>query len=229
MFDAEDTWVEIGHRQRNHGEDDSLWVAWNRTRSLIQFEDVKRSILQIRNGDPEILDAKVQFKIRRVGCNWQDPDIALHRLNRAFDEDEATWECSDIDEYEACRQWRMIGLPPNVEPVYDTEATGVHQLTVGQIGYLEFNVTNDIINYMYQPYDLTVGYLLKKVCEHGPGCASFTSCEGGECPKLLVKVKTYCPKPTPEEEELPCPDPVISRWNWDAKKTIQEYQRETYA
>jgi hypothetical protein len=50
-WEAEDTWIEIGHRTVNHGEEDSLWVAWNRTRSLVQFNNVRYDILQDSDGN----------------------------------------------------------------------------------------------------------------------------------------------------------------------------------
>ena len=177
-----------------------MWVAWNRTRSLVQFNGVRYDILQDSDGNPILLSATLRLFIRRAECEWTDPDLAIHSLSRTFEEDEATWECSEYDDYGACRQWRQLGLPPAVLPDYEKEPSGVAQIHQGQLNWLEFDILSDVIEFMNKPYDLTLGYLVKKVCEHGPGCISFWSCEGGRCPELKIRMRTDCP-PVPEEPE----------------------------
>jgi hypothetical protein len=131
--------------------------------------------------------------IGSVGCTWSDPELALHKLSSSFIEKEATWICSENDDYGACVSWRMIGLPPTVTVDYDKEPTGIINLTPGQLGWIEFDVMQDLLEFMTGPYELSMSYLVKKVCEHGPGCATFWSCEGGRCPELDVMLRTNCP------------------------------------
>jgi hypothetical protein len=149
--------------------------------------------------------------------------LAIHSLPRTFEEKEATWECSEYDDYEACRQWRQLGLPPAVLPDYEKEPSGVTQIHQGQLNWLEFDILADVLEFMNKPYDLTLGYLIKKVCEHGPGCISFWSCEGGRCPELKIHMKTLCPEvPLEPEVEPPCPDSTETKWNWDAPKDLED-------
>jgi len=229
-FYAEDTWIELAHREANHWTDDKLQVAWNRSRALVQFRDVCHTILQehkhLSPNEPTlILSAELIFTIAKVGGGWEDPDVAIHRIHE-YVEKQASWDCSAVDHDNCCKQWRMIGLPPQVVPSYELEPSGVQQLKPDETGLVVFNLTQEVNDIVYKDGPCnTVSYLLKKVCEHGPGSAWFWSCKSDNqlCPKLVVTVRTQCPvlpKPTPPTP--PCPDDEME-WDWDADNRDRTY------
>lgn len=218
-FEPEDSWIELANREINHCLDDKLEVKWNRSRAIVQFRNVRDTILQKHKFKSpkevtQILSAELKFNIAiEVGAGWADPDIAIHRLPE-FEQCEASWDCSAVDSDECCTQWRMIGLPPQIVPSYSVNPSGIHQIHAGQRGSITFELLDEIKEYVLTNPSRTIGYVLKKVCETGSGVAHFWSSRNTLfTPTLTVVIKTKCPTILPVIPEPPCGDD--EKWNWD--------------
>jgi hypothetical protein len=96
----------------------------------------------------------------------------------------------------------MSSLPPAIHPSFVARPIATEELTDGVAStWLEFNVTDEVIDLLFHREFCSVhSYIVKKVCEHSPGCVSFDSCEAGTCPELVVRVRIPCPE-APEEPE----------------------------
>lgn len=219
-FYPEDTWVELNDRLASHCDDQTLEVKNNRSRALLQFEQVTQSILQAHkkeapNVKTVILNATLHLSIKHIGCGWEDPEFAVHRIEE-FQCATATWDCSAVDKDGCCSQWRMIGLPPQVEASYKAETSGLANLHNGQTGELVFDILEEVTAHVDAGDQHPITYILKKVCEHDSGCASFWSSEAGSLsPRIEVLLKTKCPvRPKPPVAGDPCPDPQRDLGDW---------------
>lgn len=217
-YHADDTYISLEHRNVNFGKLTDLVVSSKHERTLLRFNDLRYSILQLREQRVEILEAKIQLFIRGAVTKddgWEDPVLALHNVDGNFCEDEATWDCRDMDESDHCSSWKMTPLPPKIHPDYKFEPTDVVNISTYQHGYIEFNVTHDITDFIYSTPEHTKSYLLKKACESDPGRIVFWSCEnegddGEHCPILWVRVRNACfPPPKPVEPPVTCEEDEI--------------------
>lgn len=211
-FYGEDAWIELNDREANHANTDFLEVSHNRSRTIVQFRDVRNSILQefvdVTKEAVTITKATLRFTIIKVGC-FVDNEIAVHSLP-TFNDKRANWDCSDIDDDGCCKQWRMIGLLPQVPTSYATAATDIQLLEKGQTGHLDFDVLADVKEYFDKNETPTIGWILKKVTEKNPGHASFWSSRSqpvGEVvePILVVEFETIeKPVQPPQPPKEPC-------------------------
>jgi len=112
----------------------------------------------------------------------------------------------------------MIGLLPQVQTSYVSQATDIQSIVKGQTGLLSFDVLADVNEYFNDNDSQTVGWILKKVAEKEPGNALFWSSRSHPAgtvvaPQLFVEFQTtsHTPPPPPTPKE-PCPD---DEWDWD--------------
>jgi hypothetical protein len=165
----------------------------------VRFDDIRYIVGQDANDPFTIMQATLRLFIRGVitpSSGWSDDvdgQIALHNLNHNFCEETATWECRDVDEAGLCVQWRMLPLQPKVKPDYSWEPVATLNITNYLQGWIEFNVTEDIISFFENSYLNDKSYLIKKVCEKEQGTIWFWSCEGGRCPELEIWLRHTCP------------------------------------
>jgi hypothetical protein len=201
VFKAKDTFIEMSNREENYGRVANLQVAGNSNgtmRTLLRFDDVQYTIMQQRNsqGAPTIpttiLKATLRAFITGRLTDWEDPTISVHRLKDNFCEEEATWECRDNDEQKCCIKWRMLPLGNKIAPDYELTPLAQHDITVGDAGWMNFDVTDTIRELVDNSFFNSISFLVKKDVESDPGWVTFWSCEGGRCPELLVDIEQPC-------------------------------------
>lgn len=135
--------------------------------------------------------------------------VAVHVLDNNFCEDKATWECRDYDSTGCCTQWRMLALYPKVKADYEfTETASIDLKQIeGHRGWITFDVTEDIKDFMNNGFLNSRSYLVKKDCETDWGWIKFWSCDTPgqmNCPNLEINLKSRCfpvpviPEPEPE-------------------------------
>lgn len=141
--------------------------------------------------------------------------LAAHKLDRLFKQNEATWDCSNV-EADCCNQWYMSQLNPEVKPSFQITPLSVQNVSyLNERRMLDFNVTS-AVQYALDQGDEKIGFLVKEYCEEVEGSLKFWSCETNDCPQLLVYVKFFCQtnsSSTPSTTEN-CKDKNL-QWNWD--------------
>ncbi len=146
--------------------------------------------------DPQVVSATLRFFIRGVihekNGFENDPFLAVHNLDNNFCETEATWDCRDKDETGCCMQWRMLALYPKVKGDFDFEPSDKQEIALYQQEWVEFDVTDDVKNFMSHGFLNAKSWLVKKYCEKDFGHISFWSCEGGRCPELVINLRSPC-------------------------------------
>jgi len=112
----------------------------------------------------------------------------------------------------------MIPFGPKLKPDYKYKPADLENITVGECGWLEFDVTEDIIDFRDHSYLDARSYMIKKVCEKDFGRISFYSCQHGVCPELIIYLEAQCIEPPP----TPCPN-ITNRTEFEHK-----HPRPTY-
>ncbi len=187
-------------RTANYHDSPQLGVSATKQRTILRFDNIHYQLGQYSSLPWNLVSAKLRLLIKGEveDQGWQtDPEIAVHTLKNNFCTEKATWDCRDIADDGACVQWRMLPLPPTVKPDYNFEPVAVQTIENGDNGWLEFDVTDDIASFLDNSYLNAHSYIIKKVCEKEEGYLWFWSCEGGQCPELVITISRYCPETVP--------------------------------
>jgi len=178
---------------QGHGSEETLWLSSSpRVRTLVRYDLGPLSGLTVES-------AKLEFTITSAaqvhgGGDWKDQSVDAHRLNEAWTEAGATWNCADDaspnEDEEVCsrrNRWKMTGNERQL--AYDAMASATVPLTDGQTGVVELDVTEDVTK------DVTAGFggdgwLVKLGSEEGNNGVGFGSRESASGPHLAVVCST---------------------------------------
>jgi outer membrane protein assembly factor BamB len=196
-----DTHVRSGQSNHNYGGLDFMRLqSSGDNRALVKFD--QQSLAAGIHGT--VLSAKLRLTIVDNGNNWGTTGrtIDLNRLTADWAEGNgtensqgsgsgATWACA-IDSIisnsakncSGATEWEM-GQPNNplVHP-WNATVTDSQNITNGQSGVVEFNVTADVQDFINGSSNY--GWLLKKTVEGQAGQVSFSTKEGLYTPQLVV-------------------------------------------
>jgi len=204
VIEACDTQVSIDERSVNFDCNTSTCAgSTGLTRAIWKFDGVREVF--IGRDQQKIVSATVQGLIRgQATGGWQDSALGLHVLNNNPCCDTATWDCRDKDETGCCVTWRMLQHGPEIVPDFQCDPVGVKNISLTSIpttqGWLQWDVLDDIENFRDNSFLDSRSYLVKKECEADDGDICFLSCEGGQCPQLVIQLEAVCPPPP----ENPC-------------------------
>ena len=177
-------------RNKNYGDDSTMKSSkTNQNRTLVGFD---KAGVEDRVGTGTLLRARLRIYIGSNLSGWGTTgrDLAAHRLKEAWDEDRATWKCaSDSDLTNTSPDgttWKMSGS----NRCYDTTASATVRITNATTGWIELDVTDDVLAWLDGTQDCE-GWLLKLAEESKSGSLLFDSRENasGFAPQLLLEVK----------------------------------------
>jgi len=203
---VEDSYIEITNRTKVHGYDQDLWVsAANKRRTVVKFDQLRAAILPyLSQMNPIcsdcIAEARLRFRVWgsvRPEDGWLDGNISVHPLDLSFCQKYANWDCRDLDDTGCCSTWRMSALLPQVKPSYRYQPAAVRKVTPYLQGWLEFDVTKDLQDFLEDSNSNSRSWLVKKQCESDPGMIRFWSCDGPGCPQLIINLSIPCSNATP--------------------------------
>jgi len=167
--------------------------------------------LELLNKNQKFLSAKIRLYIRGIvklpQQGWEDSKLVLHNLNNNFCGDKATWECRDFDETGCCVEWKMLALYPKIKPDYAWEETTSIDVVNFQQEWIEFDVKDDIEEFLANSFLNSKSYLIKKGCEKDFGWIRFWSSHTADhlnAPELSIAIKARC---GPEKPVIPPPAP----------------------
>ncbi|HKO91989.1 MAG TPA: DNRLRE domain-containing protein, partial [Polyangiaceae bacterium] len=191
---AGDTYLESGSPNQNHGVDARLSLqAPGKHRTLLFFgaPEITAAV-----GDGTLVSARVELDLQATGSNWGSSGrtIAIHRLERASAEAQATWNCAldaDIsnqqDDCSGTSAWSMGASDPAQQP-WRSPPTATALITNGQSGVVGFDVSADVAAVLAGSA-AGHGWLIKKVEETLNGSLEFASREQGSGPRLLLEIE----------------------------------------
>jgi hypothetical protein len=202
-----DTYIRSGQANQNEGAGQFMRIQANgNNRALVRFDQAE---LESEIGNGTILSATLQLTITDNSNNWgsEGRTVDLHRLISDWIEGNgtendrgtgngATWNCAIdsliqnlVKDCSDSTEWEMAQPNnPSVHPWIETP-TDTQTITNNQTGIIEYDVTQDVTQYLDGSTN-NYGWLLKKTNEAQAGQAEFGTKESQFTPQLTI---TYQP------------------------------------
>ena len=199
---AADTCVRSYHPLSNYGDRDILGVAdgifGSLKASFVRFDPAE---IQAAVGSGGLLSATLELSIKAVDRDWDEGDVALHRMTVPWEEDGATFLCSndtdsdwggpsDHDCADSDR-WSLRASSRHSRP-YDTTPTAVAPLWSDRTEPLRFDVTNDVQAALADDSTVHHGWFLQPEVDLFGVWATFHARESETPPRLVLHVDDDC-------------------------------------
>ena len=191
-----DTYIREGTANAAAGSEVSMYVRdLTNHRSLVAFD---QQVLASTVGTGTVTAAKLRLEVIYNANNWGTTgrDVAVHRMTRAWNELNATWNCANDSNTQngsadcsgtnawsmsTASQWPFVATP-----------SAVFVQKSAQIGVVEWDVTNDVKSFMQGTANY--GWIVKKVDETKSGFVKYSTHEGALAPQLVLTISNGGPR-----------------------------------
>lgn len=193
VYPFEDTWVSSSFQSKNKGSELYLDLGTYHagSRALMKFD--KEEIKSLLEGK-ELISARLELPIKNHYIH-RTGTIGLHKMNRNWDENKATWKCANdtnlMNWKNDCPDdsWLMWSHNPNNTTPYPYELTSFATATIerNQEMPLGFDVASYVLNLVAE--ESNYGFAIYKDSTNINDPLKLFSREADIKPKLILKLK----------------------------------------
>ena len=190
-----DTYIREISENQNAGAEVSMQVNnLGNHRSLVAFD---QQWLVASVGTGTVTAAKLRVEVIYNANNWGSAgrDIAVHRLTRAWNELNATWNCANDSNIQNsspdCSGTNAWSMSTSAQWPFVATPSATYLQKDGKIGVVEWDVTNDVKAFLQGTANY--GWIIKKADESKTGFVRYSTHEGAIAPQLVLTISNGGP------------------------------------